>query len=163
MTSLQRAENKIKDLTIQNKNLKMELKIQKEAYEEKISKMENNFNNKFDSIMSMMSNLENKVDKLEKENEELKKENEILKKENAELRKENDILKGKAIQKNSSNSNIPPSKDEYKVQNHREKSSNKQGGQKGRKGKTLTIQEINKLIETGKAEVIEEHYGDKTS
>ena len=84
-----------------------------------------------------------------------------LKKENEKLKEENDILKGKAIQKNSTNSNIPPSKDEFKVQNHREKSSRKQGGQKGRKGKTLSEQEIKKLIETGKAEVTEEHYGDK--
>lgn len=86
-----------------------------------------------------------------------------LEKENAELKEENDILKGKAIQKNSTNSNIPLSKDEFKVQNHREKSSKKQGGQKGRKGKTLTEQEIERLIETGKAEVTEEHYGDKNA
>ena len=44
-----------------------------------------------------------------------------LEKENAELKEEIDILKGKTNQKNSSNSNIPPSKDEYKIQNHREK------------------------------------------
>lgn len=170
MTSLQQAERKIKDLKIQNENLKTQLKHQREYYEEKIEKMEKNFNRKFDAIMSVMSNLENKVDKLTKENVELKdkvkilqEENNELRKENDELRKENDILKGKAIQKNSSNSNIPPSKDEYKIQNHREKSSRKQGGQEGRKGKTLTSKEIEELIKNNGVEVIEEHYGNKKS
>lgn len=86
-----------------------------------------------------------------------------LEKENAELKEEIDILKGKSNQKNSSNSNIPPSKDEYKIQNHREKSSKKQGGQKGRKGKTLTVQNVEKLIENNDVEVIEEHYGNTKS
>lgn len=72
-------------------------------------------------------------------------------------------MKGKAIQKNSSNSNIPPSKDEYKIQNHGEKSSRKQGGQEGRKWKTLTTKEIEELIKNNGVEVIEEHYGNKKS
>lgn len=92
-----------------------------------------------------ISKLNNKIDSLEKEN--------------AELKEKVDILEGKSIQKNSSNSNIPPSKDEYKIQNHREKSNRKQGGQKGRKGKTLTVEEVEKLIQNNKVEVVEEHYG----
>lgn len=97
--------------------------------------------------------------KHEKEILELNKKIDSLEKENAELKEKVDILEGKAIQKNSSNSSIPPSKDEYKIQNHREKSNKKQGGQKGRKGKTLTAKEVEKLIQKNKVEVVEEHYG----
>ena len=163
MTSLQKANSKIKDLEIQLKNEKAKSKIQKEYYEEKLDNMEKNFNKKFDAIMSVVSDLENKVEKLTEENTQLKNRVKVLEKENDDLRKENDILKGKAIQKNSSNSNIPPSKDEYKIQNHREKSNRKQGGQEGRTGKTLTAEEVEKLIENNDVEVVEEHYGDKKS
>lgn len=57
--------------------------------------------------------------KHKKEIEKLNNKIDSLEKENAELKEKVDILEGKAIQKNSSNSNIPPSKDEYKTQNHR--------------------------------------------
>ena len=79
MTSLQKAEKKIKDLEIINNNLKTQLKMQKESYEDKIKKMEKDFNKKFERIMSVVSNLENKVENLEKENAELKQENKELK------------------------------------------------------------------------------------
>ena len=161
MTSLQKANKKIKDLEIQLKNEKAKSKIQKEYYEEKLENMEKSFNKKFDSIMSVVSDLEKKVTKLTEENTQLKSRVKELEKENEELRKENDILKGKTFQKNSSNSNIPPSKDEYKIQNHREKSKRKPGGQVGRIGKTLTVQEVEELIKNNKVEVVEEHYGDK--
>lgn len=39
-----------------------------------------------------------------------------LEKENTELKGKVNILEGKSNQKNSTNSNIPPSKDEYKTQ-----------------------------------------------
>ena len=68
-------------------------------------------------------------------------------------------MEGKSNQKNSSNSSTPPSKDEYKVQNHRERSNRKQGGQKGREGKTLTLEEVEKIIEDENVEIVEEHYG----
>ena len=86
----------------------------------------------------------------QKHEKEVKKLNEkinSLEKENAELKEKVDILEGKSNQKNSSNSSTPPSKDEYKVQNHREKSNRKQGGQKGRQGKTLTVEDIEKITE----------------
>lgn len=60
----------------------------------------------------------------QKHEKEVKKLNEkinSLEKENAELKEKVDILEGKSNQKNSSNSNIPPSKDEYNIQNHRKK------------------------------------------
>ena len=106
MTSLQKANQKIKDLEIQLKNEKSKLKMQKEEYEEKIDNMEKNFNKQFKAIMSVVSDLENKVKKLTEENIQLKNRINLLEKENSELRKENDILKGKALQKISSNSNI---------------------------------------------------------
>lgn len=86
----------------------------------------------------------------QKHEKEVKKLNEkinSLEKENAELKEKVDILEGKSNQKNSSNSSTPPSKDEYKVQNHREKSNRKQGGQKGRQGKTLTVEDVEKMTE----------------
>lgn len=98
-----------------------------------------------------------------KEISELKEENKNLKNKIKELQEENDILKGKSNQKNSCNSNIPPSKDEFKKQNHREKSTKKQGGQKGRAGKTLKVEDVEKIIKEGNAKVIEEHYGDVKS
>ena len=82
-----------------------------------------------------------------------------LEKENVQLKEKIDILEGKSNQKNSTNSSTPPSKDEYKKQNHREKSTRKQGGQKGRVGKTLTIEEVEKLKEDKNVEFVEEHYG----
>ena len=84
-----------------------------------------------------------------------------LEKENTQLKEKIDILEGKSNQKNSTNSSIPPSKDEYKKQNHREKSTRKQGGQKGRIGKTLTIEEVEKLKEDKNVEFVEEHYGNE--
>ena len=97
--------------------------------------------------------------KHEKEVKVLNEKIDSLEKENAELKEKVDILEGKSNQKNSTNSNTPPSKDEYKTQNHRKKSNRKQGGQKGRKGKTLTAEEVEKLIKDEKVEVREEHYG----
>lgn len=98
-------------------------------------------------------------EKHKKEVQALNQKIDTLEKENTELKEKVDILEGRAVQKNSSNSNIPPSKDEYKTQNHREKSSRKQGGQKGRIGKTLTLEEVEELIKSEKAEIVEEHYG----
>lgn len=98
----------------------------------------------------------------QKHEKEVKKLNEkinSLEKENAELKEKVDILEGKSNKKNSSNSSTPPSKDEYKVQNHRERSNRKQGGQKGREGKTLTSKEVEKIIKDENVEVVEEHYG----
>ena len=100
------------------------------------------------------------IDRLKEEH---RKEVEKLNKRIDELEEENDILKGKSIEKNSSNSNVAPSKDEYKIQNHREKSLKKQGGQKGRKGKTLTIEEVEKLKNNKDVEFIEEHYRNPNS
>ena len=86
--------------------------------------------------------LEIKIDKLEEENEKLKKENKLLK-------DENDRLKG-IINKDSTNSSIPPSKDEQCKRrniNLREKTNKKSGGQKGHKGATFTKEDVEQLLE----------------
>ena len=120
-----------------------------------------------EEVMKKCDNLSQEIKDIKKEHrkevEKLNKKIDELEKENKELKEENDILKGKSIQKNSTNSNIPPSKDEYKIQNHREKSLKSQGGQKGRKGKTLTVAEVEKLKDNKDVEFIEEHYGNPNS
>lgn len=72
-----------------------------------------------------------------------KKEMEILEAENQRLSKENQALKGEVqklkdiINKNSGNSSKPPSSDGFlKIQNSREKSGKRPGGQPGHKGAT---------------------------
>ena len=70
-----------------------------------------------------------------------------------ELKAENKELKARLAKyetpKNSSNSSIPPSKDENRPQlrSLREKTDRKPGGQRGRKGNTLKIVSIPDLIE----------------
>lgn len=64
--------------------------------------------------------------------------------------------------KDSSNSSKPSSTNGYKktIINNREKSSNKKGGQKGHQGKTLTNEEIEKMIKNNEVDeiiVIEEN------
>lgn len=69
-----------------------------------------------------------------KEIESLKAENQQLKKENKALMEENQKLKD-IINKNSGNSSKPPSSDGFaKIQNSREKTGGKPGGQPGHKG-----------------------------
>ena len=93
-----------------------------------------------------------KIENLEKENEKLTEENKILK-------NDNDRMKS-ILNKDSSNSSIPPSKDEKpkkKRVNLREKSNKKTGGQKGHKGATFTKQDVEELLkkENVKRETIE--------
>lgn len=150
MTSLQIAKNKIKDLETVLQNERNKNKIKEEQYEAKIDALEK----KVDSLMATVSNLNAQVTKLTEENT-------ALKIRIKELEAENDILKGKAIKIDSTTSNKPASTDEvHKVQNHRKITDRKQGGQPGRDGKTLTEDDIKELISSGKARVVEEHYGD---
>ena len=64
----------------------------------------------------------------------------LLEKENKELNELLDKSKGNVPPKDSTNSNLPPSKDKFRPDRRRslrEKSSKKTGGQKGHKGSTL--------------------------
>lgn len=93
-----------------------------------------------------------KIENLEIEKEKLKEENKILK-------NDNDRMKS-ILNKDSSNSSIPPSKDEKqkkKKVNLREKSNKKTGGQKGHKGVTFTKKDVEELMkkENVKKETIE--------
>lgn len=103
-------------------------------------------------------NLEKKIDELYKimvslriEVDYLKEANTALKKENSNLLKKVDSLERKLYKKNSSNSSIPPSKDENRVkpnQSLREKTGKKSGGQKGHAGTTLKMQnKVDKVVD----------------
>ena len=95
-----------------------------------------------------VENLSADISDQKKEIETLKSENQELKKENTALRTENQKLKD-IINKNSSNSSKPPSSDGFvKIQNSREKSGKKPGGQPGHKGhKPKLFENPNEIID----------------
>ena len=96
--------------------------------------------------------------------EETKKQIDDLKRENAELRHkvslledENKRLKAK-IEQNSNNSSQPPSTDKKTSRkaneyNGREKSERKVGGQAGHEGKTLTKEQAEAMIRSGRLNI----------
>jgi len=85
-------------------------------------------------IATVRKETSQRIEALETENHQLKKENQTLRTENQKLK---DI-----IDKNSGNSSKPPSSDAFvKIQNSREKTGKKPGGQPGHKGK------IHKLLD----------------
>lgn len=91
--------------------------------------------------------------RLRKENKELREENAALKKEVAALKEEVKSLKGllkrSTLNKNSSNSHLPPSNDfSRKNKSLRKPSGRKPGGQAGHKGDTLkVVSEPDKMID----------------
>lgn len=94
-------------------------------------------------LVAEIKELNKKLDESNKKNQELILEIERLKNNN---------------KKDSSNSSKPSSTNGFKktITNNREKSNKSKGGQKGHKGKTLTQEDIEKMIEDGKIdEVIE--------
>lgn len=91
--------------------------------------------------------LNNEIFELKKENTELRRKNQLLQEDNARLKS--------IINNDSSNSSLPPSKDQKgtKPANHyngRSKSGKKAGGQSGHFGTTLTKADIEKKIQSGK-------------
>ena len=79
-------------------------------------------------MSTMKTRYEKRIYDLETENQKLKKENQALRVENQKLKN--------IINKNSGNSSKPPSSDGFvKIQNRREKTGRKPGGQRGHKGK----------------------------
>lgn len=100
-----------------------------------------------------ISSLNNRISILENENTILKKENAVLREENQLLKEDNARLKS-IINNDSSNTSLPPSTDQKggkpaNTYNGREKSKRKAGGQKGRKGTTLTKADIEEKIKRG--------------
>ena len=118
---------------------------------------------KFDSEMKDIKKSHKKEVKiLNKKIDTLTKENTKLKEENKNLRADNARMKS-ILNNNSSNTSLPPSTDQKGKKkaaneyNGREKSNKNKGGQKGRKGTTLTKEDVIEKIESGeyKHEVIE--------
>lgn len=97
--------------------------------------------------------LEGQLEEMTKLMLELRAEIEKLREEVTARDEEIQRLKSQ-INKDSSNSSKPPSSNGLKnIQNNREKSGKKQGGQKGHKGATLVIpSDLEELVKEGKAE-----------
>ena len=109
-------------------------------------KLNNNFEKATETISKMsleLSLTKDEIKVLRKEIEKLNKEKQALLLEIERLKNNN--------KKDSSNSSKPSSTNGFKkvITNNREKSSNKQGAQKKHKGKTLTNEEIEKMINNG--------------
>lgn len=115
----------------------------------------------YNQLMEVMERLDTvekesikEIKKLNDEISDLKKENQHLKEENRLLR--DDIARMKSILNNdSSNSSQPPSTDQKggnpaNTYNGRRKTSRKAGGQKGRKGTTLTKAAVEEKIRAGR-------------
>ncbi len=102
-------------------------------------------------LIRQLQTLSSEVDRLKARVKEL----EYFEKENKLLRRENKDLKEKLAKyenpKNSSNSSIPPSKDEnrpFKSKSLRKKTGRKPGGQKGHEGTTLEmVSDPNEIID----------------
>ncbi len=91
--------------------------------------------------------LNEEITTLKKENKQLREENQLLRNDNARLRS--------IINNDSSNSSLPPSTNQKggkpaNTYNSRTKTERKAGAQKGRKGTTLTREDVEKKIQSGK-------------
>lgn len=118
-------------------------------------------NGMYQQLMEIMGRLENvekdstqKIDMLNKRIDTLENENFALKQENQLLKEDNARLKS-IINNDSSNTSLPPSKDQKggkpaNTFNGRKKTEQKPGGQKGHKGTTLTKAEAEQKILSGR-------------
>lgn len=118
-------------------------------------------NGMYQQLMEIMGRLENvekdstqKIDMLNKRIDTLENENFALKQENQLLKEDNARLKS-IINNDSSNTSLPPSKDQKggkpaNTFNGRKKTEQKPGGQKGHKGTTLTKAEVEQKILSGR-------------
>lgn len=122
---------------------------------ERCDKFDNEMKDIKKSHKTEVKKLNEKIDTLTKENTKLKEENKNLRSDNARMKS--------ILNNNSSNTSLPPSTDQRGKKksaneyNGREKTNKKKGGQKGRKGTTLTKEDVIKKIESGeyKHEIIE--------
>lgn len=123
-------------------------------------------NKKLDKANTTIFNMSLTINELNENNKNLLKELEKSNKKVQELLLENERLKNNN-NKDSSNSGKPSSTNGYKkvITNNREKSDKKKGGQVGHKGKTLTQEKINKMVdnkEFDKIVTIEENKNELT-
>lgn len=122
-------------------------------------------NKKLDKMISENRKQSLEIYDLKQNNKKLVKELEKSRNQVQELLLEIERLKNNN-NKNSSNSSKPSSTNGYKkVTNNREKSNRKKGAQKGHKGKTLTNEEIETMINNGDIDevvVVEENKNDIT-
>ncbi len=122
---------------------------------EELNKKLDNANDIIRHMALDISMLRNDLIEANKLNQKYLKENEMLKLEIERLKNNSN--------KNSNNSSKPSSTNGFKkVNNNRERSSKKQGGQKDHKGVTLTKEEINKMIENGEIDEVIEIEENKT-
>lgn len=102
-----------------------------------------------EEIFRIEAKHQKEIDCLNKKIDTLETENKILKNEHIMLKNDNDRMKA-ILNKDSTNSSIPPSKDEKNkkkpVVNLRKKSNKNSGGQKGHKGKTFTKHDVQELL-----------------
>lgn len=120
----QDVQTKLKDMKTIQYNLNQKLKEKDEEISDIIKNFEEEIKEQEKIIKGELQHSYNENSKLHNENEKLRREIEKLRKENNRYKK--------MSKKNSCNSSIPPSKDEFrKVANSRTKTGLKKGGQKG--------------------------------
>lgn len=114
----------------------------------------------YNQLMEVMARLDTVEKKSRQEITQLKDEISTLKSENKHLLEENKLLRDdnarlkSIINNDSSNTSLPPSTDKNNgkpsnTYNSREKTNRKAGGQKGRKGTTLTKEAVEEKIKSG--------------
>ena len=126
---------------------------------EKLNKKLDKANNTISHMALTISTQADEIKNLTKELEKSNAKNEELLLEIERLKNNNN--------KDSTNSSKPSSTNGFKkvVTNNREKSNKKAGGQKGHKGKTLTNNQIEKMIEAGEIDevvVVEENKNERS-
>ena len=119
-------------------NLSQEIKDIKKENKEEIKKLKEQ---QFVKIQNLKEEHKKEIKQLNCKIEKLEEENKILKEDNTRMKA--------ILNKDSTNSSIPPSRDEKPKKrrvNIREKTNKKTGGQKGHKGVTFTKQDVEKLL-----------------
>ena len=153
-------EKEINKLKLENSTLKYELKYIKKTAEDRIKKEINKVTDKLIKEKDILQiQLDNTLEEIKR-----------LKKQINESKEDKDYLIDKLnnqINKNSSNSSIPTSKEikpRINTYNHRKNNSGKSGGQVNHKGSTLTRKKLEEKINQNHIEVREvKHYIKGTS